>query len=1044
MAAVGFAYGSFGDIVESIKLVPKVIDSIRSGGRTSDQWSQTKEELRSLCNDLTYLTTLQTTSPLDQFVIDRLQEEGAHCLSTTLQFHAKIAASGGIFQRVWWATSEEKDLAAFRMQLGERRAALSEIIGLMNRDALAEDCVSITRQQQTISVALTDVRDRVDEVGVQVRAGNDRIRDSVGGVTQQLTNQQETFTVVLTDVRDRVDEVGVKVRLGNDRIQDGVGGVTQHLIDQQETFSGALIGVRDRVDEVGEQVRVGNTRIQDGVSGVAQQITALSQSQISEVKKKLEEWLQSPNMSNKQLETEELRHAGTGSWLLGGREFNKWLGGPGVLWIEGQSGTGKTVLSSTVIRKLFNDHHVGQGTAIAYFYFDFRDKQKRLVHIMLRSIVLQLSAQSPNPYRALDNKYMLSKGQALPSYQDLQHILEDLLRELWRTYIVLDALDECEDRELGKLVELISGFQRWTDSPLHLLFTSQPRTVFTDGFEGVTRISLQPEVTGKDIRLFVNSELRDNRNMKIWASRADDIIDRVVLKSNGMFRLAACLLVELSRCKRQNELEKTLENLPNDLFGIYDRFLEAIRPQDFVYVAGVLRWLVFANDRWFKCTLAEVADAVAFDFSNPAHYAYDPSVRTDNANAILEWLEGLVTVHWRGPKKRLVLAHASVQDYIMSKQFIFGFDLRSGPSHTFIAQSCIGYLLHFADHPLNSSTFPNYPMAAYVAQNWHHHLLCCDVPTILFTDALRLLENGSRQYLALLDLRQTDRWGRVKRGPPSLYMCSDGGYTEIVGLLLAKGADVNQQGGKYGNALLAASYRGHPEVVRLLLANGANVNAQGGRYGTALQAACGRGYEVIVRLLLEHGADVKVYGGFFGSALQAASWHGDIDVVRLLLEHGADVHARGGAFGNSLQAASAEGETKVVRLLLENRADVNAKGGFYGSALQAASRRGNEDTVRLLLEYGGDVNGHGGAYGCALHVASLEGEINVVRLLLEYGADVNARGGVFGNMLEVCGRLIPDVPFLPTHDDDDDDDEYDTTTTRTKNSDGQEAHCRLQ
>ena len=44
-------------------------------------------------------------------------------------------------------------------------------------------------------------------------------------------------------------------------------------------------------------------------------------------------------------------------------------------------------------------------------------------------------------------------------------------------------------------------------------------------------------------------------------------------------------------------------------------------------------------------------------------------------------------------------------------------------------------------------------------------------------------------------------------------------------LLLDKGAEVNAQGGNYGNALLAASYRGHEHTVELLLDEGAELGA---------------------------------------------------------------------------------------------------------------------------------------------------------------------------------------------------------------------------
>ena len=46
--------------------------------------------------------------------------------------------------------------------------------------------------------------------------------------------------------------------------------------------------------------------------------------------------------------------------------------------------------------------------------------------------------------------------------------------------------------------------------------------------------------------------------------------------------------------------------------------------------------------------------------------------------------------------------------------------------------------------------------------------------------------------------------------------------------------------------------------MKLLVENGAEVNAEGGKYGNALQAALIRGHEAIVKLLVENGAKVVV------------------------------------------------------------------------------------------------------------------------------------------------------------------------------------------
>jgi ankyrin repeat protein len=52
-----------------------------------------------------------------------------------------------------------------------------------------------------------------------------------------------------------------------------------------------------------------------------------------------------------------------------------------------------------------------------------------------------------------------------------------------------------------------------------------------------------------------------------------------------------------------------------------------------------------------------------------------------------------------------------------------------------------------------------------------------------------------------------------------------------VKLLLENGAEVNAEGGEYGNALQAASFGGNEAIVKLLLENGAEVNAEGGNMG---------------------------------------------------------------------------------------------------------------------------------------------------------------------------------------------------------------------
>ena len=58
---------------------------------------------------------------------------------------------------------------------------------------------------------------------------------------------------------------------------------------------------------------------------------------------------------------------------------------------------------------------------------------------------------------------------------------------------------------------------------------------------------------------------------------------------------------------------------------------------------------------------------------------------------------------------------------------------------------------------------------------------------------------------------------------------------------------------------------GNEAVVRQLVDLGADVNAQGGKYGNALQAATLVGDEAVVRPPVDRGADVNAHGGEYGN-----------------------------------------------------------------------------------------------------------------------------------------------------------------------------------
>ncbi|KAL7946527.1 ankyrin repeat-containing domain protein [Trichoderma barbatum] len=247
---------------------------------------------------------------------------------------------------------------------------------------------------------------------------------------------------------------------------------------------------------------------------------------------------------------------------------------------------------------------------------------------------------------------------------------------------------------------------------------------------------------------------------------------------------------------------------------------------------------------------------------------------------------------------------------------------------------------------------------------------------------------------------------------------------KIAKLLMARGIDINAQGGEHGSALKnACASRGKGDVcwynmVELLLKNGADVNAKGGPYGNALQVACHIGNWDLVPLLLAWGADVNAQGGAFSTALLAACFkrpkqgeRGDIAMLQLLLDHGADVNAASSkVFGTAFHAACAAGNMELIRVLLDNGAKIDLQSTGYGTPLQFACQWGHTETVRFLLDNGADANelgrSAGGRFKTALDIAFAftitRNKDEIVHLLLDHGADIHAPRSSFGPIFHVA------------------------------------------
>ena len=159
---------------------------------------------------------------------------------------------------------------------------------------------------------------------------------------------------------------------------------------------------------------------------------------------------------------------------------------------------------------------------------------------MVRSLISQLSEQCIKFPLALEKLYSASDmGNRQPSLDALMDVLHDMLQEFPQSYLILDALDECEDRaELMRILEQIAG---WKIEEMRVIVTSRKERDIESSLGGIIKrehiICLEQEAVDKDIQTYVRQRLSNDTGLKKWQKDAEirQEIETILMKgSRGM------------------------------------------------------------------------------------------------------------------------------------------------------------------------------------------------------------------------------------------------------------------------------------------------------------------------------------------------------------------------------------------------------------------------------------------------------------------------------------------------------------------------------
>ena len=185
---------------------------------------------------------------------------------------------------------------------------------------------------------------------------------------------------------------------------------------------------------------------------------------------------------------------------------------------------------------------------MAYFYFDFRDTDKRSRRNLLPSLLVQLSARSDafcgvlyRLYKAYDD------GVRQPSDSALMDCLKDMLilPDQAPVYLILDALDECPNTSgipsaREQVLNLVKVLVNLCLPSLHICVTSRLEVDIKDALESFVSysVSLHNESgQQEDIAEYVRSVVYSDsvRDLRRWRDTDRSLVIRTLSeRADGM------------------------------------------------------------------------------------------------------------------------------------------------------------------------------------------------------------------------------------------------------------------------------------------------------------------------------------------------------------------------------------------------------------------------------------------------------------------------------------------------------------------------------
>jgi Cdc6-like AAA superfamily ATPase len=254
------------------------------------------------------------------------------------------------------------------------------------------------------------------------------------------------------------------------------------------------------------------------------------------------DWLTSVDYAPQQSDFIRRRQEGTGQWLLNSNIFKNWVNqSHQTLFCPGIPGAGKTMITAIVVDNLYAKFQHDASVAIAYIYCNFRRQYEQKPEDLFANLLKQLvQEQFSMPENVMKLYKQYKNKRTCPKLDEISKTLRSVIANYSRTFIMIDALDECQLSGGARETVLSEILKLRTMTGANIFATSRLNDETTKQFEGAQ--SLEIRATDEDVQRYLNGRipllLSDNLD--------DDIrgmIRREILKvTDGMYTCPSLII----------------------------------------------------------------------------------------------------------------------------------------------------------------------------------------------------------------------------------------------------------------------------------------------------------------------------------------------------------------------------------------------------------------------------------------------------------------------------------------------------------------------